>query len=226
MKEKCICEICTCGKHRCPHRPNVPFAVDDDHLGAVSAYHKEKDSQEDSKEQSKQWQAASEEKIIVNDSYHNQDNKENINKNSQILTTPPLVKMVQDSGSGQPQGSLKHASNNIHDSLSQVSKTLSIRPKENLRPCGEMDLYTIHQQDYIKRNLEKLPYNVQTRQSGTRETSICKPYTPKSIKQRIFKDHMKLREQIRLPRIPFLKRKKTSISPKIIQKVKHLRKTN
>lgn len=28
MVKKCICEICTCGRHRCPHRPNAPFGSD------------------------------------------------------------------------------------------------------------------------------------------------------------------------------------------------------
>ncbi|KAK6188981.1 hypothetical protein SNE40_005044 [Patella caerulea] len=29
MKCKCICEICTCGRHRCPHRPNAPIGRGD-----------------------------------------------------------------------------------------------------------------------------------------------------------------------------------------------------
>ncbi|XP_076443328.1 stabilizer of axonemal microtubules 2-like [Babylonia areolata] len=29
MVKKCICEICTCGRHRCPHRPNAPLGGSD-----------------------------------------------------------------------------------------------------------------------------------------------------------------------------------------------------
>ncbi|KAL8613441.1 hypothetical protein ACOMHN_057160 [Nucella lapillus] len=29
MVKRCICEICTCGRHRCPHRPNIPLTGSD-----------------------------------------------------------------------------------------------------------------------------------------------------------------------------------------------------
>ncbi|ESO94530.1 hypothetical protein LOTGIDRAFT_232357 [Lottia gigantea] len=29
MVKRCICEICTCGRHRCPHRPNAPIGRGD-----------------------------------------------------------------------------------------------------------------------------------------------------------------------------------------------------
>ncbi|KAG8191406.1 hypothetical protein JTE90_010582 [Oedothorax gibbosus] len=133
-KKKCICQLCTCGRHMCPHRKKEQLVLGSEQNSSKSL------TQEDKRKQRKQWG-------VPND-------KQDISlRNDQLNTTFILSEStshaealtVQDKGNRSSVISESRGWNS-----KQTTKTLPIRRPDNLKSEGTADFTTTHQRDFNK----------------------------------------------------------------------------
>ncbi|XP_023239444.1 uncharacterized protein LOC111638044 [Centruroides sculpturatus] len=139
-KEKCICQLCTCGNHRCIHFPvgndistTCPNGVDDE---------------DQLKSKRKQWEVSPEHVQKIYKSYQVNE-KENMTNHSMKLQDTAITKQLK--GNGENTRKPLHASNIKEGDQFQTYKR---ERKEILKLDGKME-YTIHKNDMAEKQIEK-----------------------------------------------------------------------
>ncbi|XP_035209458.1 uncharacterized protein LOC118183952 [Stegodyphus dumicola] len=156
-RKKCICQLCTCGRHMCPHRVDTSHLV----LGEEESI-KSADltaGGEINKKERKKWDRSNVKSKDIAPAT-DQNTEQVITDSSNIATAVT----VRDKGNSRLSGSV---SDGKTWSSKQIPKTLPIKRPDNLKLDGGADFTTIHKQDFVQKSSE-----LRSMESGHVDTAL------------------------------------------------------
>nr|XP_042903935.1 uncharacterized protein LOC107438339 isoform X2 [Parasteatoda tepidariorum] len=160
-RKKCICQLCTCGRHMCPHRKKDHVVIGDQSSAKIS---KQSITMEEHRKQRKQWDLSHDE--MTSNVSENQGDMHSCMAES---TSHAMAISVNDKGNSQQV----NAAGSKRWSGKHVPKTLPIRRPDNLKSEGPGDFQTTHQQDFNRKStvIQNSSHTIETSSSTLMQES-------------------------------------------------------